>query len=138
MAAKDSRTRPHACKDEALLNWWNALFLFDALLDSLDCVGGLDVNFNLPARQGFHFHGHAASQADKCPQWDAQRGHIRNMLATVERRPAAAQSNTTMSCKAHSVSAHKVCKKQKGYADAICTLQNARKGSQLHSPNLWY
>lgn len=35
------------CENEALLHGWDALLLLYSLFDALDCVRGLDVNFDL-------------------------------------------------------------------------------------------
>lgn len=46
-----------AGKDETLLLRWNALFLLDALLDSVHLVCGLNVNLDLLASQGLYCYG---------------------------------------------------------------------------------
>jgi len=48
-------------EDESLLWGWDSLFLFNALLDPLDFVGGLNVDLDLFSGQGLDLNQHLAS-----------------------------------------------------------------------------
>ena len=57
---KKLEMRPHLLsgKDESLLGWRDSLLLFDALLDSLNLVVGLDVDLDLLTSEGLHLDQH--------------------------------------------------------------------------------
>jgi len=51
------------CENEALLVWWDTLFVLDLRFNIVNGVGCLDVKCNRFTREGFHKDLHTAPQA---------------------------------------------------------------------------
>ena len=51
-----------ACKDEALLIWWNTLFILNLRLDIVNRVGGLDLKGDRLAGEGLDKDLHATAE----------------------------------------------------------------------------